>query len=282
MASRRVSKKMQAVQEVAATSETTKRAVIYVRVSTEEQVDGFGLDVQKARCQAFAESQGYQVVDTIEDGGFSGSNTNRPGLQRVLEMAANREMDVVLVYKFDRLSRSVADALTLVDKGLTAYGVALRSVSEPVNTSDEMGRFFFTLLSSFAELERGTITKRTLDGRMEKASGGGFAGGTAPLGYRRNKEGGLEIDPEEALVVKHIFDLRAQGMGFKLIAKTLTQEGVKTKRGGQWHPVTVRTILENVKYRGMVEYFFEAKGVHVLRAGDHQAIISDQDFQAAV
>lgn len=269
---RRMTAKGAAIPE--RSSKESKRAIGYVRVSTEEQAEtGLGLDIQRERVRAFIESQGYELLEVVEDAGFSGGSVNRPGLQRILQLAGERAFEVLVVYKFDRLSRSVADALEIVDKGLTANGVAVRSVSEPVDTGNEMGRFFFTMLASFAELEKNTIRKRTLEGRMEKAKQGGYAGGATPLGYKRDKEGGLVIDEEEAAVVRRMAELRKKGLGYKAIAKRLNEEGAKTKRGGQWYGMTVKQTLENAKYRGQVEYYFGSRGLHVLTEGHHEAIL---------
>jgi site-specific DNA recombinase len=138
-----------------------------------------------------------------------------------------------------------------------------------------MGRTVFAILAGMAEQERQTITERTFLGRREKATRGGFAGGAAPLGYRRDKEGGLVTDEESADIVRRIFAAKAEGATLKAIADDLNVDGVPTKRGGRWWPGTVRYVLDNPKYRGQVEYLFRYGGAetHVVRAGAHTALV---------
>lgn len=125
-----------------------------------------------------------------------------------------------------------------------------------------------------AAQERITIVQRTLAGKKEKAKKGGFAGGPTPLGYVRDKEGGLQLAPEEAETVRRIYSLRKQGRTLQEIADTLNAERVPTKRGGFWYPGTVRYTLDNPKYQGYVEYYFRWDGEsYILQQGRQEAII---------
>lgn len=252
------------------------KAVGYVRVSTEEQASaGYGLEAQERAIRAFAESQGYELLEVVQDAGVSGATRpqDRPGFAHVLELAEQKAFSILLVWKFDRLARNLAYAVTTVNL-LQDAGVALRSVTEPIDTASPMGQTIFAVLAGMAAQERITITQRTLAGKREKAQAGGFAGGPAPLGYRRDKEGGLALVPEEAETVRRIYSLRHQGRTLQQIADILNTEGVPTKRGGRWYPGTIRYILDNPKYQGYVEYYFRWDGEnYVLRPGQQEAIL---------
>lgn len=253
------------------------KAVGYARVSTEEQATaGYGLEAQEKAIRAFAESQGYELVDLVVDAGVSGATRpeERPGFARVLELAEERAFSVLLVWKFDRLARNLAYAVTTVNGLQERFGVVLRSVTEPIDTATPMGQTIFAVLAGMAAQERLAITQRTLAGKKEKARKGGFAGGPAPFGYVRDKEGGLQIVPEEAEIVRLIYSLRKQGRTLQEIADTLNAQKVPTRRGGRWYPGTVRYILDNPKYQGYVEYYFRWDGEnYVLQEGGHKAIV---------
>jgi site-specific DNA recombinase len=279
LASKRVTRlraKRQATSEARAA--IAMRAAGYVRVSTEEQAThGHGLDAQIRAVRSFAESQGYELVDVVADPGISGATRpgDRPGFGRLIELAADGQFSVLLVWKFDRLARQIVFAVTAVNELSERFGVVIRSVTEPIDTATPMGRTIFAVLAGMAEQERQAITERTWGGRREKATVGGFAGGSAPLGYERDREGGLIVNQGEARTVRRIFKMRATGKTLQAIADALNEENVPTKLGGRWHATTVRYILDNPKYRGAVEYLFRWSGAeqHILQPGTHEAII---------
>jgi site-specific DNA recombinase len=253
------------------------RAVGYARVSTGLQLDGYGIDVQEDAIRSFAKSQGYDLVSVIQDGGVSGAMAplERKGFSDVAKLAEHGAFSVLLLYKFDRLARDVLHAITTVHMLRDRFGVAVRSVTEPIDTATPMGEMIFTVLASMAAQERRTITERTWGGRKQKAKEGGFAGGGAPYGYRSNGEGGLVIDPDEAAIVRQMFALRERRATYATIAETLNANGAKTRRGNSWRHGGVAYILGNPIYSGSVEYLFRSFGAqeHVLRDGAHQAII---------
>jgi site-specific DNA recombinase len=181
---------------------------------------------------------------------------------------------VLLVWKFDRLARNLLFSVTTVNDLKQEYGVVLRSVTEPIDTATPMGGMIFAVLASFAAEERRVITGRTLAGKKEKASRGGFAGGAAPLGYKRDLRGGLMIDDAEAAIVRQVVTMRAAGCSLQAIATTLNDGGCVTKRGKRFYPSTIGYMLDNPKYRGYTEYYFRHDGeVHCLIAGSHAAIL---------
>jgi len=272
----RLKQKAKAVETVRAA--VAHKAVGYIRVSSEEQAaTGFGLTTQEAAIRAFAESQGYEMLEVVTDAGISGATrpSERPGFGRIVELAEAGAFSVLLVWKFDRLARQIVYAVTAANDLSERLGVNLRSVTEPIDTATPMGRTVFAILAGMAEQERAVITERTFLGRREKANRGGFAGGPAPLGYDRDHQGGLVVNEDTAATVRSIFEQRKDGATLGAIATGLNDAGVATARGGRWWPATVRYVLDNPKYRGEVEYLFSWTGAetHIVRQGDHEAIV---------
>lgn len=254
------------------------KAVAYIRVSTEEQAaTGHGLETQDKAVRAFAESQGYELVDVIGDPGVSGATrpAERPGFGRILELAAAGAFTVLLVYKFDRLAREIRYAVTTVSDLAEQHDVVIRSVTEPIDTATPMGRTLFAILAGMAENERFAIRDRTAGGRLTKADKGGFAGGRVPYGYRRGTEGGLVVVPEEARIVRRIYQERRRKRTLRAIADDLNRDGIPSPGGSAWHPYRVGYVIDNPKYRGAVEYLFRWNGAetHVLQPGSHEAIV---------
>ncbi|WP_181704455.1 recombinase family protein [Chthonobacter albigriseus] len=273
----RLKRKAHAVESARAV--VAHKAVGYIRVSSDEQAaNGFGLVTQESAIRAFAESQGYELVEVVADPGVSGATkpADREGFSRVLAMAEEGAFSVLLVWKFDRLARQLVYAVMAANDLSDRLGVQLRSVTEPIDTATPMGRTVFAILAGMAEQERAVITERTFLGRREKASRGGFAGGSAPLGYERDREGGLVVDEDAAETVRRIYSRKAEGATLVAIAAELNAAGVQTKRGGRWWPGTVRYVLDNPKYRGGVEYLFRWGGTeaHVVMPGKHESIVS--------
>lgn len=231
-----------------ATTERT-RVIAYVRVSTEGQADGgVSLDAQRAKVTAYASLYDLELVGVIEDAGESAKSLNRPGLTRALAMLDAGEVDGLLVAKLDRLTRSVRDLGTLLDRGFRDR-FALLSVAEQVDTRSAAGRLVLNVLCSVAEWERETIGERTREALAHLKSEGARLGGEA-LGWRRSEErdeAGRRIVVEardEAQTVRRILELRAQGKTMRDIADALDIEGHRTKKGGRWHPQSIKRVLD--------------------------------------
>lgn len=263
--------------------EASKKAVGYIRVSTEEQRDsGLSLGAQRESITAFAKSQGYELVALIEDAAVSGATkpAERPGFSQILQLAQDEAFGILLVWKFDRLARHLAYAVSTTQTLREDYGVTLRSVTEPIETESPMGQTIFSIFAGMAMMEREAITERTLMGRKAKAKQGGFAGGKAPYGYARDKEGGLVVVPEEAAVVQKVFALSKRGLGTKAIATQLNAEGIPTRGGRPWIFSTIQGMLHNAKYEGNVEYFFKATEKDSwVEPGQHEAIVPPKASQ---
>ena len=216
--------------------DVSKKAIGYVRLATEEQAAiGHGIESQQRAIKAFAESQGYALLEVIADAGVSGASrpSDRDGFRRILELAEARAFSVLLVWNFDRLARNLVYSVITVNDLKEKYGVVLRNVTEPIDTASSIGEITFAVLAGLAAEERRVIIRRTLADKREKAgSAGGFSGAPAQLGYTRDREGGLTVVCAESAVVRRIFEMRRTGLSLVSIALKLNNDGVSTKRGG--------------------------------------------------
>ena len=231
-----------------------KRAAVYTRVSTDEQVEGYSLEEQERRCKAQIESKGWIYVGTYSDPGVSGRTMKRAGLQRLFDDIRNGTVQAVVIYKLDRLSRKQRDTMTIVEDVLMANNIALVSLNETLDTTTPWGRAMIGILSSFNQMESENIQMRTSMGREAKAKEGGYAGGKPPIGYRA-VNGALEIVPEEAEIVRLVFKLRKEGWTLIGISEELNRLGYRTKKGNAFKHSAVQTILNNEEtYRGVYRY----------------------------
>ncbi|MCZ2343926.1 MAG: recombinase family protein [Bacteroidales bacterium] len=272
------------------TQEAVVRCAIYTRKSTEEGLDQAfnSLDAQREAGEAYAKSQaglGWELVPTrYDDGGFTGANTGRPALQRLLADITAGKIDVVIVYKVDRLSRSLLDFARLMavfdDKG-----VSFVSVTQQFNTATSMGRLVLNVLLSFAQFEREIIAERTRDKIAATRRKGKWSGGYPALGYTVDaRSQRLVIEPREAERVRAIFALYLEHGSLLPVVEELSRRGWRTKswitrlghhRGGRPFTRTgLHSLLTNVLYTGQVKYKDE---VH---PGEHAAIITSQTWQA--
>lgn len=222
------------------------RAAVYARVSTQDQArDGVSMDEQVKRCRAYASARGWKVAQVLRDGGASGKDLDRPGARRLLELVESKAVQAVVVFKLDRLTRSLRDLDHLV-KATESAGVALASVTETFDTSTASGRAFVNLIGVFAQWMREELVERVTSAIRHKKSEG-LVYGSTPLGFRRDGDR-LMSDPAEMKTVRRIFDERTAGRTLRVIAGNLLVDGVPTKRGGRWEAMTVRQVLRNDIY----------------------------------
>ena len=227
-------------------SKPVETCAIYLRVSTEEQArSGYGLDAQRARCEAMATVKEWRVVETFSDEGISGTKSadDRPGLAALLMGAAAHAFDSVIVGSLDRLGRKTSLVLDLVDD-LTRYGVSIVSTKESLDTTTPTGVFVLSMFAAIGQLERDTITDRCTGGRNQRGKVDGEKGGRVPMGYTRTVAG-VSIDESAASTVRSIFALRADGLTLKAIAAALNTSGITTARAHGWHASSVREVLQN-------------------------------------
>ena len=235
-----------------------QRCAIYTRKSTEHNLDlAFNsLDAQREACEAYIKSQAHEgwrlQPKRFDDGGLSGASLERPALQALLGEVKGRRIDIIVVYKVDRLTRSLADFAKLVEL-FDAHGVSFVSVTQSFNTTSSMGRLTLNVLLSFAQFEREVIGERVRDKIAASKRKGIWVGGPVPLGYRAvNKQ--VEIVPEEAAAVRTIFEryLVVESVG-SLIAD-LERLGITARGGNRFGLGGLAHLLRNRFYLGEVVY----------------------------
>jgi DNA invertase Pin-like site-specific DNA recombinase len=247
------------------------RCVVYTRKSTDEGLEKEfnSLDAQRESCEAFIASQrseGWVLVpDRYDDGGVSGGTLERPALKRLLADIEGGLVDVVVVYKIDRLSRSLMDFAKLVQT-FDAHEVTFVSVTQSFNTTTSMGRLTLNILLSFAQFEREVIGERVRDKIAASRARGMWMGGPVPLGYRvENRK--LLVDEPAAATVRRVFEGFAEIGSGKRLLPILREEGLVTKTGRPFDKGALYKLLVNRVYLG--------EAVHKGKAypGEHQAII---------
>ncbi len=222
------------------------KVIGYTRVSTDEQaMHGVSLAAQREKLHAYAALYGLEIVEVVEDAGQSAKSLKRPGLQRALDMLKAGKADGLLIAKLDRLSRSVKDWNTLIERYFgERAGRGLFSVADSIDTRSAAGRLVLNVLMSVGQWEREAIGERTRDALRHKKSKGQRISGRIPFGYRLAEDGvALVEDPTEQSILREIDGLRAAGLSLRKIAEALNREGVPTKEGGPWRHTTIRGIL---------------------------------------
>lgn len=264
------------------------RCAIYTRKSTDEGLDQEynTLDAQRDAGENYIKSQqqeGWNILPKhYDDGGFTGGNMDRPALKELIEDIKAGKIDVVVVYKIDRLSRSLTDFAQMVDV-FDKHNVSFVSVTQHFNTKDSMGRLTLNILLSFAQFEREVIGERIRDKFAASKKKGIFMGGALPLGYN-SVDRKLEIVPEEAELVRHIFQRYVEIKSISQLIKELDLKGHRTKmyksgtgkiRGGRkFNRQYIYRMLNNPLYLGQI--------VHKDKTypGQHDAIITKKLWDA--
>ena len=244
----------------------------YSRVSTQEQaLNGHSIDEQNDRMQKYCAAMGWKPCKVYTDAGFSGANTNRPTLQKLIRDVKAGKIEKVLVYKLDRLSRSQRDTLYLIEDVFLANGCEFVSMSENFDTSSPFGRAMIGILAVFAQLEREQIKERMAMGKEARAKDGKFGGGKIPIGYDY-EDGQLVINDFEQIQIKEVFEQYAAGISPKKIAENLNNAGYSHKYGN-WYHKTIREILDKKTYIGCITH--QGKW----RKGTHDPIIDNELFE---
>src|SRR3954470_21801955 len=209
------------------------RCAVYTRKSTDHNLDleFNSLDAQREACEAYIKSQAHEgwrlIPDHYDDGAFSGASLERPALQSLLALVASGMIDIIVVYKVDRLTRSLADFAKLVEL-FDQHGVSFVSVTQAFNTTSSMGRLTLNVLLSFAQFEREVTAERIRDKIAASKRKGLWVGGTVPLGYRLT-EGKLVIDAPEAEVIRLIFQRYLELGSVNRLVRDLDERGLKSK-----------------------------------------------------
>jgi DNA invertase Pin-like site-specific DNA recombinase len=225
--------------------------VFYVRVSTDEQAEhGTSLESQKERLTKLSELNEWQVVATYSDEGVSGRTTDRPGLLKVQEAIHSGICDIVAVTAIDRLSRTLRDLLNILDE-MEDSEVVFHSIREGLDTSTLMGKFGVHMMGAVAELEHGLIAERTKDGRAKRRRQGRLSSGKPTYGYRADDNGHPEIVPDQADVVRLMYDLRANGDGIRAIRREFLARAILSPFGKpRWSESQIHRILSEPAYIG--------------------------------
>lgn len=257
------------------------RCAIYTRKSTEEglEQDFNSLHAQREACEAFVKSQrheGWSAISTkYDDGGFSGGSMDRPALRRLLADIAERKVDIIVVYKVDRLTRSLADFAKMVET-FDSHGISFVSVTQQFNTTTSMGRLTLNVLLSFAQFEREVTGERIRDKITASKKKGMWMGGMPPPGYRV-KSRKLIIHRKEAAIVKEIFSLYLKLKNTSALHRTLQHKKIVRPKaitnsgyrygGGFFSRGALRLLLSNPLYVGEVHHAGQTY------PGQHQPII---------
>jgi len=244
----------------------SKKIIGYCRVSTDNQKDEGTIDLQRQALREYAEQKGYELVKTFEDEGVSGGLEDRAGLAEMfsyLEDKENKSVEAVLIFKLDRLARDLYIQEHLIKK-LEALTIGLISTKEAdLASGDPMRKAFRQFMGIVSELEKAFITMRLSGGRINKIKNKQtYAGGGIALGYS-TIDRDLVIDEKQAETIRQIFKMkRYQRKGLREIARVLNERGTPTARGGEWHAGTIKYILANPLYKGIMGY----SGIEAKRA----------------
>jgi len=195
------------------------KCIGYSRVSTADQArEGVSLDNQESKIMTYAELNGIELVDLVRDEGISGKSLDRDGIKRVLEMAKARQIDAIIVYKLDRLSRKTLDTLNLIEL-FEKYGVAFHSISEKIDTESATGKFFLTIVSALSQMERDLISERTTDALSYKKEKGEWCG-RVPYGFMV-QDSRLVENPDQIKTIQKAKRLKRQGKSYRAISKVI-------------------------------------------------------------
>lgn len=218
----------------------------YIRVSTDAQFEeGYSVDVQKEKLLGYCAVKGYDNPKLYIDGGWSGSNIERPEMQKLLRDISNGQVDRVVVYKLDRLSRSQKDTLFLIEDVFNPHDVGFISIQENFDTTAPMGRAMLGIMAVFAQLERETIRERTRMGMNERVKNGYWpGGGNTPFGYDYDETQGILVPNSDAGKVKQIFELYLSGYSTDRITLML----------GIGNAKVTYSVIRRITYLGLINY----------------------------
>ena len=241
-----------------------KKAALYIRVSTDAQFEeGYSVEAQKEMLEGYCRSRGIRRFEFYIDGGFTGSNIDRPEMKRLIEEVRAGLVSQVAVYKLDRLSRSQKDTLYLIEDVFNPCGVSFTSLNENLDTGTPMGRAMLGILSAFAQLGRETIRERTRMGMLERVKQGYWmGGGHPPFGYDYDSEQGILVPNADAERVRKAYSLYLEGFSAARIAEIL----------GFRHDKQVRDLLRRRSNLGLIEYNGQEY------PGRHQPIVPQAQF----
>lgn len=225
---------------------TGLRAIVYLRVSTEEQTTKHGIEAQRDYCAEYVDRKGYELVHECMDDGISGTKgpEDRPGLRDALAMAEAHECNVIVCYAADRISRDVG-LFDTVRKRLQVAGVRLETFKENLDFTNQDSMFMGDIFAAFAAEERRRIAARLYGGRRVRARRDGLGSGLVPWGYQLNDDGSITVDEQAAAAIRLLLSMRKRGKTYQQTADKLNTEGYATPKGGRWTVGHVQGIERN-------------------------------------
>lgn len=268
---------------------TKKKAALYVRVSTLHQIDKDSLPFQRKELENYAKyALGIEDFEIFEDAGYSAKNTDRPKYQQMMKRIRAGEFTHLIVWKIDRISRNLKDFSEMYDE-LKDYKVTFVSKNEQFDTSTAMGEAMLKIILVFAELERKITAERVFAIMLSRAEKGLWNGATVPLGFVWSEEIEFPVpDPDEVKVVQYVFNLYESLRSTLKVAYRLNEEGIPTKRGGQWTAKTVRDILRNPFYIGTYRYNMrdsegrlKDESEWIVKEDNHPGIVDKDQYKRA-
>lgn len=275
-----------------ATDILQKRAAIYIRVSTQYQVDRASLPVQREELINYARyALDIQSFEVFEDAGFSAKNTDRPAYQQMMSRVRTGEFSHILVWKIDRISRNLLDFAAMYAE-LKKLGVVFVSKNEQFDTSNAMGEAMLKIILVFAELERNMTSERVSAVMIARANEGIWNGGKVPFGYSYDKETKtFSINETEEAVILKIFEIYEAEHSLLRTTQIMNEKGLLPRSGIPWNPTTVRTMLVNPFYSGTYRYNYHDESSKTFSVKpedewviveDHHPAIIDKDRQQAI
>jgi site-specific DNA recombinase len=260
-------------------------SAIYCRVSTEEQAaEGFSIRAQEQKLKEYANIKEWSIYNLYMDEGISGKNiTERPAINRMIEDIKAGHIKNVIVFKLDRLTRSVGDLVYLIDL-FKENNCDFNSLTESIDTSTASGRMFIKIIGIFAEFERENIGERVRVGR-ERKTREGYTIATKFISYGYDRAIGERIqtiNEEQAQNVRLVFDMYVnQGMSLSAISRNFNMQGIKSKGGYLWNAASIKAILTNCNHIGNVRYCMDSPERYIESEGKHEPIISEELYNAA-
>ena len=251
------------------------KVAIYIRVSTADQFEhGYSVDEQRDVLEEYANRNKMSIYHIYIDGGHSGSNLNRPAMQKLIRDAKDRKFDALLIYKLDRLTRNLRDTLYFFEDIIAAYNINFISYVENIDTTTVSGQMIINMYSMFSQMELTQIRDRMRMGKLGRAkSGKAMAWAQDPFGYKYENDTYV-IVPLEAEVVKSMFRLYLKSGSITNVVTTLNEEG-HIGKDIPWSYRTVKQVLDNPIYIGKNQYLGSVYD------GNHEPIINDEVFNKA-
>jgi site-specific DNA recombinase len=254
----------------------TKNCAIYTRVSTDMQAekDFSSCESQELKIRSFIQSQSdWHVSKVYTDGGYSGATLQRPAIQQLLAEIKKEKIDVVLVYKIDRLTRSPKDFYQLIESFEQA-NIDFISITERFDTSTPAGRLLRNIMLTFSQFERELLSERVSDKMLERAKTGRWNGGTAPFGYMRADKK-LIPHPENSKIVQSMFELYVETGSLSAVYKMMKDRGARTSRGNPFPMTQVARLLHSQTYIGKIYH----RGIYYNSI--HEPLVSKEVFDLA-